>query len=62
VRLNEKKNFGFFLVHGPFFIVHVGLNNYLPVNRRRREAGQTGSYTWPPDRVHVATLNATEIM
>ena len=27
VRLNEK-NYGFFLVHGPFCIVHVGLNNY----------------------------------
>jgi len=57
-----KKSFGFFLVYGPFSIVHVGLNNYLSVNRRRREAVQTGSYAWPPDRPHVATLNATEIM
>ena len=24
----KKNNFGFLLVHGPFSIVHVGLNNY----------------------------------
>jgi len=32
----------------------------LPVDRRRRDAGQAGSYGYPPDRPHAATLCATQ--
>jgi len=32
----------------------------LPVDRRRCDAGQAGSYAQPPDRPHAATLYATQ--
>jgi len=32
----------------------------LPVDRRRRDAGQAGSYALPLDRPHAATLYDTQ--